>query len=83
MAHNDVGETGLKRSLNLIWDRTFTCFHLQHNFKTKRHSILLVPVNDGLELWFIIFEIKSKNEHGGHFDIANFIWLKMASGAPS
>ena len=48
MAHNDVGENGLKRSLNLIWDRTFTCCHLQHNFKTKLHSILLVPVNDGL-----------------------------------
>ena len=24
MAHNDVGETGLKRALNLIWARTVT-----------------------------------------------------------
>ena len=30
MAHNDVGETGLKRALNLIWARTVTCCHLQH-----------------------------------------------------
>ena len=28
--------------------RTFTCCHLQHNLKTKLHSILLVRVNDGL-----------------------------------
>ncbi len=30
MAHNDVGETSLKRALNLIWARTVTCCHLQH-----------------------------------------------------
>ena len=30
MAHNDVGETGLKRALNLIWARAITCCHLQH-----------------------------------------------------
>ena len=48
MAHNDVGQTGLKRALNLIWARTVTCCHLQHDFKTKLHSILLVPVDDGL-----------------------------------
>ena len=48
MAHNDVGETGLKRALNLTWARTVTCCHLQHDFKTKLHSILLVPVDDGL-----------------------------------
>ena len=48
MAHNDVGETGPKRALNLIWARTVTCCHLQHDLKTKLHSILLVPVDDGL-----------------------------------
>ena len=48
MAHNDVGQTGLKRALNLIWARTVTCCHLQHDFKTKLHSILLVPVDDCL-----------------------------------
>ena len=48
MAHNDVGQTGLKRALNLIWARTVTCCHLQHDFKTKLHSILLVPVDAGL-----------------------------------
>ena len=40
-------ENGLKRALNLIWARTVTCCHLQHDFKTKLHSILLVPVDDG------------------------------------
>ena len=49
MAHKDVGETGLKRALNLRWAHTVTCCHLQHNyFKTELHSILLVPVDDGL-----------------------------------
>ena len=48
MANNDIGETGLKRALNLIWARMVTCCHLQHDFKTKLHSILLVPVDDGL-----------------------------------
>ncbi len=47
MANNDIGETGLKRALNLIWARTVTCCHLQH-IKTKLHSIRLVPVDDGL-----------------------------------
>ena len=45
---NDVGETGPKRALNLIWARTVTCCHLQHDFKTKLHSLLPVPVDDGL-----------------------------------
>ena len=30
LVHNDVGDTGLKRALNLIWARTVTCCHLQH-----------------------------------------------------
>ena len=32
----------------VIWARTITCCHLQHDLKTKLHSILLVPVDDGL-----------------------------------
>ena len=30
LRHNEVGETGLKWALNLIWARSITCFHLQH-----------------------------------------------------
>ena len=51
MAHNDVEETGPKRAINLIWARAVICCHLQivqYDLKTKRHSILLVPVDDSL-----------------------------------
>ena len=49
MAHNDVGETGLKRSLILIWARSVTCFHLQHILKLNCTVYdLIVPVDDSL-----------------------------------
>ena len=36
MAHNDVGESGLKQALNLIWAHTVICCHVQHLLLNSR-----------------------------------------------
>ena len=47
MAHNDVGDTGLKRALNLMGPYRYLLPPTTY-FKTKLHNIRLVPLDDGL-----------------------------------
>ena len=62
MAHNDVGETGLKRALNLIWARTTHSFptYSIHTLGTRTEfSAKKIKIQKKSQLYLTLFRILS------------------------